>query len=268
MKHLLSCALVAAIAAGCGSSSSHPPDGPPLDAALLDAHVNLADVTGTVDDQLSGNPIADATVCLTGLTPTPCATSAPDGTYTLHLAVPDGQTLVASVTSAATYLGRENTFTEDPTPENDYEVSYESIGGLYPAADATALLATQAGFTYPTTTNGFVQLRVFGATATDHPTATATISPAPPGSGPVYCDPSDAPDPSLTTTSTSGQLYFGNLPPATYAITVQSPGRTCSIEAAGGHGTINGEWPPTGGETLRVGISANAMSDGIVVDCI
>jgi hypothetical protein len=140
-------------------------------------------------------------------------------------------------------------------------VSWETINGLYSEADATTYLATQAGFTYPTTTTGFVAVSVFGAGSSDHPAATATISPAV-GSGPVYTDALGTPDPTLTS---GGRFLFGNLPPGTYTITVQSPGRTCS-EQDGGF-TINGQWPPTATGTLPVGITANALTVGLVVAC-
>jgi hypothetical protein len=63
-----------------------------------------------------------------------------------------------------------------------------------------------------------------------------------------------------------GAPQFGNLAPGNYEITVASTGRTCSI-LSGGH-PINDEWPPTNGGTLSIAVSAKAMTQGLVVNCL
>jgi hypothetical protein len=258
-------ALLGSAAFGCGQR----PDVAGTDAAV-DTRVNIANFTDTVTE-MNGAPVAGATICLTGVTPAECATSAGNGTYTLRIAVPDGLTEVAGVMTANGYLGRESLFFEDPTAQDEYGVDWVVSGlpGLLPASDATTYLATQAGFTYPTATTGFVLVQVMGANATDNPAATATISA--PGAAAVYVASGvpGTPDPTLTTTPTTslGAILFGNLAPGKYTITVQSTGRTCTAFLHGG--TFNGEWPPsTDGGTLSVGITPNVLTQGLDVMCL
>lgn len=246
---------------GCGGSASHNPD------AAADAFVTVTTETGTIKDQVTGMPIAGARMCLDGLAGTPCATSQADGTYTLQLALEDGVFRFAQVTTATGYLGRENLMVEDVSPDSipGRAVWWEDIGGLYSAAEATTYLANQAGFTYPSDTTGFVQLLVLDGTSPV--AATVSISPAA-GSGPVYFN-GNMPDPTQTDASRGPNVLLGNLPPGTYAITVQAAGKTCTVFPGGDmtHGAINGEWPPVGGETLSVGVTANALTDGLAVQC-
>ena len=220
-----------------------------------------ADVSGTVTNQITAARIGGAQICAEGSAM--CTTSESDGTYDFNVVLPEGMSLLSQVTTATGYLGRENLLDENPGSNNDYQVFWQNLGGLYATADATTLLKTQAGFTYPSPTTGFVRVFVSGATDNNIP-ATATISP-PSGTGPVYTNGSGDPDPSVTDTLQGGQFYFGNLAPGTYAVTVQAASMTCS--SFDGASTINGEWPPAGGETLRVHITAGAMTTGLEVDC-
>ncbi len=244
------------VVAACGSSNpAHPDaaaDAPP------DAHINTGMFPGTVSDMISGAPIGGAQVCSDGgLAINPkCVTSAADGTYTYTLSIPDGTTKLAIVTAASGYLGRENLLVEDATAATGYGVEWESVGGLYAQADATTLLATHAGFTYPTTTQGFVEVQVFGPSVAAV-TATATISA---GGNAVYFNSSGVPDTTLTDTSQNPNVLFGNLPAGTYHVTVQATGKTCS-------GNLNGEWPGTGGGTLDVAVTANVLTGGLAVSC-
>ena len=98
--------------------------------------------------------------------------------------------------------------------------------------------------------------------------ATATLSPAVTGSGPVNFNAANVPDRTEVDTSAGGQFLFGNLPPGSYAITVEVAGKSCSVMRAGEAGTLNGEWPPTGNETLRVAVDASALTDGLAVQCM
>ncbi|HEY1818053.1 MAG TPA: carboxypeptidase-like regulatory domain-containing protein [Kofleriaceae bacterium] len=261
----LRAAMVVGLCACHGSSSNPPPvDAPavPIDAPTGDGQVTIsADVSGTVSEQTTGDPIGGAQICAEGSDV--CTTSASDGTYDFDVSLPEGMSLLDQVTTATGYLGRETLLDEDPGSNNDYQVFWQNFGGLYATAAATTLLATQAGFTYPSPTTGFVRVFVSGA-SDDMVAATATISPSG-GSGPVYTNASGDPDPAVTDTSTGGDFYFGNLPPGTYALTIQAAGMTCT--SFDGGSTINGEWPPAGGETLRIHVSPGAMTTGVGVEC-
>jgi hypothetical protein len=238
----------------CGGSNASPG----ADAAIsTDARVHST-FASKVDDNRTGAPIAGAQICTT---PTdgamPCVTTAADGTYAYTLMLPDAPTKLAKTTTATGYLGREELMFEMPS----IDLFWEDYGGLYSTADATSYLAGQAGFAYPSSTTGFV--RMYVAQGTQLIPATATISPES-GSGPVYYD-AAGPNPTLSDTSQGSLLLFGNLAPGTYAVTVQSAGRTCTVLES--PGTINGEWPPVDNETLSVAVSADAMTVGLSVDC-
>jgi hypothetical protein len=262
-------AMVAGLCACHGSSSpSSSVDAPVVQDAPTggdgggDGGISIsADVSGTVMDQTTAHPIGGAQICAEGSAM--CTTAENDGTYDFNVTLPEGMSLLSQVTTATGYLGRENLLDENPGSNNDYQVFWQNLGGLYATADATTLLKTQAGFTYPSPTTGFVRVFVSGATDNLIP-ATATISPSG-GAGPVYTNGSGDPDPSVTDASKGGEFYFGNLAPGTYAVTVQAASMTCS--SFDGASTINGEWPPAGGETLRVHITAGAMTTGLEVDC-
>lgn len=243
--------------AACGSSNPAHPDAA-VDAPP-DAHVNTGMFQGTVADQVSAAPISGAHVCADGGLPNnpKCVTTAADGTYTYTLSIPDGTTNLTILTTASGYLGRENLMVEDAVANLGYPVAWESIGGLYAQADATNLLVTHAGFTYPTTTNGFIQVQVYGP-GTMKATATATISPA--GSGPVYFNSSGMPDTTVTDTSQDPNVLFGDLAPGKYHITVSATGKTCT-------GGLNAEWPGTMGAQLDVAVTANALTNGLAVSC-
>ena len=147
---LASVILVAGVA--CGDSRSTP-----VDAAALDAHVTTRTFKDTVTDQNTGAPISGAQVCTT-LPGSTCMTTAADGTYSIELTLPDGATQFAETTTAPGRLGRQNLYFEVLSAQTGYSVFWDEIGGLYSIADATTFLSTRAGFTYPTTTNGFVQV--------------------------------------------------------------------------------------------------------------
>ena len=254
-----------AILAGCGDGTV-----PPLDAAAPpDAFVSHAMETGTVVDFKTGAPVAGAQLCVHGLPGEPCATSDATGAYAIDIAVPDGISQVAQITTASGYLGREAQFVEHPDADGSGNrfVVWEDLGGIYSAGDATTLLATQAGFTYPTTTHGFLRIRVSGSTVASTPAATATISPAS-GTGPVYTDDTGTPTPSLTSTiaGKQGEIYFGDLAPGTYQVTVRSADHSCSVVVGGG--LVLGDWPPTAsGATLTAAVSANTLTWGLFVNC-
>ncbi|HEY1815903.1 MAG TPA: hypothetical protein VGG74_26315 [Kofleriaceae bacterium] len=257
--------VVPALTVACGGNNSTSVDARAVDASP-DAHVTVVNETGTAVDQITGAPIASAQVCAYGLADPPCATTAADGTYSMAVPLPDTKTQIALVTTADGYLGRENDLAEDPASG---ELFWETTHGLYASADASTLFATDAGFTYPSSSTGFIEIMVFPSSVTGNaPSVTATISPT--ASTPVYggSDGSATPDPALTATPGTadvGFVYFGDIAPGTYQITVQSANGMCT--SLYGSGTVNGEWPPTGSASVSAGAYANVLNIGIVVDC-
>jgi hypothetical protein len=258
-----SIAAIAIFTIGCGSSGSSATDA----TVMADAHLNLSSFTGTVADNNTAAAIPGAMVCTHGLPSDVCATTDNNGKYTITLDVPDGLSHFAGTTTATGYLGRETLYTENSTAANGHVVAWSDVGGLLSTADATAYLATAAGFTYPTNTSGFLRVLVLDASA-HLVAATATISPAVAGSGPVYLGASGVPDRTQTDTSVGGSFLFGNLPAGTYAVTVQAPGKTCTVDLTPGEVVpINGEWPPVGTETLSVAVRANMITVDLAVQC-
>jgi hypothetical protein len=242
---VLACGYVA-----CGGSSKKPhPDAPP--------DVIGSVLTGTVLDEGS-SPVAGAQVCIVGHPEVPCATSAADGTYSIHVAFLPADADLAVTTTASGHLG-------------GVALLHETMGGLlwedvplWTDASATTRLATQGGFTYPTAQDGFVELDVQGATVGSLTGATASLSPAS-GAGPVYADPTGTLDRARTSTSSSGFAFFGNVAPGMYAITVTAAQKTCSV--MNGASVIAGDWPGAGSATTAVQVVAGAMTQRISVIC-
>jgi hypothetical protein len=251
----------------CGDNkAATPADGP---AVSIDAHVTTVTETGTAVDQVSGMPIEGATVCAYGIPGAPCATTDITGAYSLPVAFPDGKTQIAVVTSADGYLGRENDLAED----SSVDFFWETIHGLYATDDAAALLGSDAGFGYPGVDVGYIEIMAFPASDQGNtPSVTATISPTAPA--PVYggSDANLTPDPALTATPGNAEtaaVYFGNVAPGTYQVTVQDANGICTSVVTSGMvtGTVNGEWPPTGSASVSAGVHAGVLTVGISVEC-
>jgi hypothetical protein len=206
-------------------------------------------------------------VCTHGLPTDTCATSGSDGKYTISIGFPDGLSKVTGTATCPGYLGKEHLYIEDPTPSDSYVVGWTDVAGLMTTQEATGYLAHAAGFTYPTTTSGFLRLSVHPDATGHYLPATATISPPVAASGPMYSGNLNYPDPTLTDSSASGVILFGNLPPGTYAVTVKSPGRTCTVRPSPTGSTFNNEWPPVGSETFSAAVSASMITDDILVAC-
>ncbi|MGE5186271.1 MAG: hypothetical protein ACM31C_29655 [Acidobacteriota bacterium] len=250
-------ALAAALAAGCGSSGSQP-DARPGDAPA-DAHIDAAPVamSGTVTD--GQNPLAQAHVCLVGHPEVACATTAADGTWTLVDVFPEDD--VAISYTASGYLGTVSLSSKDGAG-----VVWLATAPLATDAQATQLLATEAGFAYPDAANGFFRVHVEGVVG-----ATVTLAPAG-GGGPVYTRSDGTPDPSLaaTASTTSNSLvYFGNLAPGAYTLTAFATGKACYDRPQNSPTPqpIAGDWAPSGVGTIRIAVVAGALTDDMHVYC-
>ncbi|HUJ58290.1 MAG TPA: carboxypeptidase-like regulatory domain-containing protein [Kofleriaceae bacterium] len=240
-------------------SSNHPasPDAPPADAPPIDAAPAV--LSGTVTDE-SSNPIAGAKVCILGHPEVACATTDANGGWTLEvpfLPPPPPIELAWSYTATG-YLGFVGL--EDEAVAGAY-IYYSSVP-LFDDTMATAMLATQAGFTYPNATAGFVQVRVHGPIG-----STAALSPAS-GSGPVYTRTDGTPDPTLTgTQAIDAMVYFGNVAPGTYDVGVTGAQVTCYDRGRGETNPIAGDWAPTGSGAIGVEVAAGEMTQGLNVYC-
>lgn len=251
------CSLAAVLVTSCGGSGSKP-DARPADAPV-DVAVDATPValSGTVTDGVQ--PLYGARVCIVGHPEVACATTAPDGTWALSDVFVGADTAISYTATGA--LGLVSLSSKD-LPGAIWFVT----AALQPDAQATTLLATQAGFTYPDAANGFFRVHVAGAAGT-----TVTLAPSS-GHGPVYTQSDGTPDPSLTATSTAGSgslAYFGNLAPGTYTLSAFATGKGCYDRPQNSPTTqpIAGDWGPSGVGTIRVEVVAGALTDDLHVYC-
>ena len=256
--------------AACDDAGSHtaapdaaPPDGAPdVPAPVMDR------VTGSIYDLNPGAaPIAGAKVCVLHHADIPCGITDAAGSYAMMLPDLQGKDIAISVTAEG-WLGYLATIEQpvdiDVPGEHLHTVVWPSGLPLYSSARATQFLATQAGFTFPGAGTGFLVIRIDGATIGSLTGATATVTPVS-GAGPVYTTSQGVPDPSLTGTSTSDGVLFGNLAPGEYEVTARAAGKTCSVIADGG--LLAGSWPPRGSGTVRVEVAADSFTEGVHVQC-
>ena len=200
-------------------------------------------------DQVTGAPIEGATVCANGLAGPPVRDH--DGRRDVLSArgVPGGQGPdSALVTTADGYLGRENDMAEDSAAPDYF---WGDAPRLFSTAAATTLLSTHAGFTYPSSTTGFVEvIRQHGVGIRKCAERDRDFSPAGP-TGAAVDGGSDAdatPDLALTATpgnAGDGLIYFGDLDAGHLPDHGPIRGRDVHQHLWGGS-TINGEWPPVG----------------------
>ncbi|HEX4455903.1 MAG TPA: hypothetical protein VH143_33815 [Kofleriaceae bacterium] len=124
---------------------------------------------------------------------------------------------------------------------------------LYSTADATTLLAGEAGFAYPGS-GGFLELNVSGVDS-------IALSPAP-DKAPVYGE-TDTPMPSLTTLPAQGTVWFGNVAPGTYDVVATPASTNCVV----GSGAYLGWQPTTPGTATRVVVEDNSITITGGLDC-
>lgn len=229
---------------------------PPADAAVSD------NVNGNIVDR-TATPIAGARVCVLHRADIPCSTTDASGNYTMTLPDLQGVDIAVSVTAPG-FLGYVTTLRQPTDTSGVHAVLWRNGIPLRSNAEAMQRFATEAGFTFPGAGTGFLGFRIEGLTAGSLTGATASVSPAP-AAGPVYLDAQGKPVPGLTATTSSGGVVFGNLSPGVYSVTAVAAGKTCTATLNGG--VIAGDWPPTGPETVRVEIAADAVTDDIKVVC-
>ncbi len=260
-------ALALATWAGCSGGSSTvdarpiipdtPPDGPPgLTFSVGTARSRRAAAAAAA---AAGSPTPP---CASRVWPKPgCTPTAIDGTFATELTYPSAPTNVTQVTTADGYLG--SVFLSGWTSN---EAIYASVT-LLTTADATTLLQSQAGFTFPTQT-GFVE--IFVGTGNDGSAAvgaTASIPPAS-GAGPVYLDATGTPDPTLTSATSSGLVLWGNLEPGDDEVTVTDTGKACTAFTGGQTPPVtSGYFAPTGGATVGVAVAESALTASPDVVC-
>jgi len=240
--------LIVASISACGDSAATP------DAPLgIDANFNAK--SGTVIDDQTSEPIANANVCLLDQTAIPCSITDSSGVWELEVPPSTTDQDLTILTTANGYLG--DVFLVQNTP-----TGFSIFAGTAMRSDvhAMTLLATQAQFTYPDTTRGFIRAILFD----NIDGATATIAPAS-GSGPIYTDPNGVPNPSRTSTSIDGTIYFGNVTPGPFTLTVTAPGKTCSVVGNGLPPV--GAWPPIDGSTARGRVISGAITDEVRIHC-
>ncbi len=241
--------LLVLVLAGCNGSIA-----PALDATTHEVTGEAGQVFDARDESLT---VANPTVCVLDHPEVDCAIGAADGTYTLG--VPDNllEVDLAQIASAAGRLSMVQ-LDHNSTAETSWWAS------MYTWADADiATVMTDAGFTYPATKTGYVHLDVVGAGG-EFVGASATLTPAS-GLGPVYADPDARPDPALGATTSSGEVWFGDVTPGKYAIEVTAPGVTCGAAFQGD--VILGNWPPTGAGSVAFEVAPAALTDRISVYC-
>lgn len=204
-------ALLAVLAiAGCSPTETMAVDAGP-DAAICQPgslpRMGIVASYGT-----DGNSIAAASVCVEGR-PDLCASSGADGAYTL--CVPEATDYGLRVTAVgfevATYLVDDST-----TGTIDLEVG--------DVAFVTTLWA-DSQTTFPPTSSSLIFVSLAKGTG---PLANAKVTIAPAMGRVTYGDANQLAKRTLTSSSTSGTVYIGDLAPGTYDITVTAtPAVTC-----------------------------------------
>jgi hypothetical protein len=192
-------------------------------------------------------PIPRAKVCVLDHPELACATTDPEGSFTLTPPGPDSPEPFAISFTAAGYLGRVRPAGHTWWPSGT---------GLRSDAWAEAF-ARQAGFTYPPQGTGFIEMKLSdGGTSRGLVGATATLSSgAGAGRRPIYADPAGRPDPSLTSTSSSGIVFFGEVTPGQATVAVQPPAGTCDNRF------VTGVWPATGPNSLQLAVAPDSLTD-------
>jgi hypothetical protein len=256
------CAL--GVAFGCGGSNKANPDAAhdPIDASSVDAAALLAWPSEVADYQ-TGSGIAGAQVCVPTNSEVACATTDGSGDFTLEFPVSRTANYYAASAIADGYLEAV------VLGEDDMIDGLTTVGGSSPflmTSDfATQLLGSDAGFTVPSSTTGYLFVRATSSTpAGIGPVAgaTATISSA---ATIVYADGSGNPDRALGSTSETGGIYFGGVTPGQVSVTVTSEGVQCISD--GSNLEVVGVWPPTGSASVDAYVVAGAITENVNVFC-
>ena len=225
-----------------GDQGTGPPTSSPDSGS---APIEFVHVAAKILDIDGGAAIAGATICLVDHPAVPCATTDPDGNYTLALPAWTTDVDLAFTETAPGYLGLTGL-----VHENTRGVAWLSMP-LWSDARAAAFMA-QAGFTYPAMDKAFV---LFYASVG----RTVSMQPAP-GEGPVYLDAAAGnPDPTLASTTSEGYGVFGAVEPGRIELTSSS---TACVD--GPLGTM--AWPDPNPSTAAGVAVAGTMTE-MVLPC-
>jgi hypothetical protein len=212
----------------------------------------------TVTDLASGAAIPGARVCVPAESGVACAISDATGTYTLQFPVvltePTHPT--SFVASADGYLS-ESSLGDCGQAGDGYSIGAWGFR-MRSTSSAMAALGTNAGFTFPSTTTGYLIVRTGNAAG-----AIATVSSAAPSPA-VYGNAANEPDRSLTSVQPEGWIFFGDLAPGRVSVTVTRNGRPCTAYSPD---LLAGDLPPTGSATVDANIFAGTLTDDVWVNC-
>jgi hypothetical protein len=239
-------AVLVAACAACSGSPAAPDAGPP-DATPLP-------LTGSINSYAGGSTIgagiAGAQICAGHPDPLDCATTASDGTYALAVTFLPGNVDAVFTATATGYLGMTDAWHDvTSAPQGPGQLA------LFTDAYATSYLGTEAGFTYPDTTHGFVRVFVgIGNTSTAFEGAAVRIA-AGAAQGPVYTQNGFVPTPGLTATTSDGLVLFGGVAPGRFTVIVTAAtGHTCAPVAVYG-------WPSSTASAVDGFAVAGAISN-------
>ena len=220
------CWLLALVSlSGCGSSVASPDPaadsgaggaggaagaggGPPITVSGL-----ISEFFPTTTAQLPG-----VKACVEGLPEVPCATTDADGRYVLA-EVPG----FAEVTITLEKSGFVPAMVPLSTRDADTSVSLDLA-----TLSTAQIFASTAGYGWPPSGGILV---VEAETAAHSAVAGVSVSLDPPqGTGPVYVDESETPDPALDVTSAAGWGSYGDVPAGRYALHAAAKSGACTAE--------------------------------------
>lgn len=192
-----------------------------------------ASIAEWVSPSMTGDKIADATVCLWATPPTNCTTTDTAGAFALS-----GVPALSDVGIVITKAGhvRTNIFLHSP--------STNLIGGtvgIITDAIGQKKCATGGG-TWPLQGTGIVEIGSFvpsGNMVLPAAMVTVTLGPKS-GVGPVYLGADGYPDTTLSSTSAEGGVFFLNVTPGNVVLSMTMAGKKCVIPTDGWAGPSPG----------------------------
>jgi len=170
-------------------------------------------------------PLEGVSVCVFDRDDIPCVTTAADGSYALD-ALPANRDLLIAYTRSefVAQMGMLSTGTDDVGPieirmarESSAQLFFTAIGATYPLGDTGGITFGA----YPTSTGGGVDADAGLAGYAAHLTPES-------GTGPVYINDSELPDPSLVTTQKPGWGLYANVTSGTVSVRFEKAGRPCT----------------------------------------
>lgn len=246
--------LLVSVAAACGGDARTSPDAP----AGADAHtsgpdaadestfaVHLFDATGS---------LAGATLCVAGQSD--CKITNATGDATLLVIGPPSDLALAFVATAAGHLSTVE-LGRVYVQLDVFVHTVPSTIALLSDADAHAFF-TSAGLSYPATTTGFIRATIRdGVTLGPEEGATVTLDVT--AHAPIYLDATGRPDVSLSATTASGGVLFGDVPAGPFRLTVHAPNKACIVQSFA--------WDGDASSSASGLVVAGALTDAITLAC-